>query len=41
MKLRNMLLALVALTVFAGTVTPANAAAYHHHRRHHHHYHHR
>jgi hypothetical protein len=37
MKLfRNLLLALIAFTVVAGSVVPANAAV-RHHRRHHHH----
>jgi hypothetical protein len=33
---RNLLLALVAFTVMAGSVAPANAAVRHHHRHHHH-----
>jgi hypothetical protein len=33
---RNLLLALIAFTVVAGSVVPANAAV-RHHRRHHHH----
>jgi hypothetical protein len=34
---RNVLLALVAFTVLAGSVVPANAAVRHHHRHHRHH----
>jgi hypothetical protein len=36
--LRNLLLALFAFTVLAGSVVPANAAIFHHHRAHHHHH---
>ncbi|MGA2897716.1 MAG: hypothetical protein ABSE27_08995 [Acidobacteriaceae bacterium] len=36
--LRNLLLALFAFTVLAGSVVPASAAAVHHHRAHHHHH---
>lgn len=32
---RNVLLALVAVTVAAGMAIPANAAAAHHHKHHH------
>ena len=41
MKLRRMLLATVALVIFAGAVIPAQAAGHPHHRRHPHHRHHR
>jgi hypothetical protein len=34
---RNLVLAVFAFAVLAGTVVPANAAARHHHRAHHHH----
>ena len=34
---RNLLLALIAFTVLAGSVVPANAAAVRHHKKHHHH----
>jgi len=36
MKIRNLMLAIVALAVFAGAVTSAEAR--HHHRHHHHHH---
>jgi hypothetical protein len=36
MKIRNLMLAVVALAVFAGVVTSAEAR--HHHRHHHHHH---
>ncbi len=36
MKIRNLMLAVVALAVFAGAVTSAEAR--HHHRHHHHHH---
>jgi hypothetical protein len=32
---RNLLLALIAFTVVAGSVVPANAATRHHHKIHH------
>jgi hypothetical protein len=32
---RNLLLAVVAVTILAGTALPANAAVRHHHRHHH------
>jgi hypothetical protein len=35
--LRNLLLALFAFTVLAGSVVPASAAGVHHHRAHRHH----
>jgi hypothetical protein len=35
MKIRNLMLSIVALAVFAGVVLPAEAR--HHHRHHHHH----
>ena len=35
--LRNLLLALIAFTVVAGSAMPAHAAAVRHHHRHHHH----
>jgi hypothetical protein len=35
MKVRRLILALVALIVFAGSVAPAHAST-HHHRKHHH-----
>ena len=38
MKIRNVLLAAIALVIFVGTVVPAEAAT-HHHRRHHRHHH--
>jgi hypothetical protein len=34
---RNLLLAVIAFTVVAGSVVPANAAMRHHHRARHHH----
>ena len=37
MKVRRLVLALVALVVFAGSVVPAHAATRHHHKKHHHH----
>jgi hypothetical protein len=37
MKIRNILLAVVALVILAGAVVPANAQG--HHRRHHRHHH--
>jgi len=36
---RNVLLALVAITVLVGSAVPANAAMRHHHKGHHHHRH--
>jgi hypothetical protein len=36
MKVRRLVLALVALVVFAGSVVPAHAATRHHHKKHHH-----
>jgi hypothetical protein len=39
MKIRNIMLAAIALVVFVGAVVPANARP--HHRRHHHPYRHR
>jgi hypothetical protein len=38
MKIRNILLGVIAFVVLAGSVVPANAAGrHHHHHRHHHH----
>ena len=39
MKIRNVMLAVIAFVVLAGSVVPANAMARHH--RHHHHHNHR
>jgi hypothetical protein len=36
MKIRNLMLAVVALAVFAGVVLPAEARHHRHHHRHHH-----
>jgi hypothetical protein len=36
MKIRAFLLALLAFTVLAGSVVPANAATHKHHKKHHH-----
>ena len=38
MKLRNLLLAIVAVAVFTVSTVPAEAFAHHHHRHHHHHH---
>jgi hypothetical protein len=38
MKMRNVLLGVIALIVFAGMAVPANAAVHHRHHRHHHHH---
>jgi hypothetical protein len=37
MKMRNVLLGVIALIVLAGMAVPANAAVHHRHHRHHHH----
>jgi hypothetical protein len=37
MKLRTLLLSVIAFLVLAGSVVPAHAAAFHHHKKHHHH----
>ena len=39
MKLRNIVLGMVALLVFVGSVAPANAQSHHRHHRHHHRHH--
>ncbi len=36
MKFRTLLLAVLAFTVLAGSVVPANAATHKHHKKHHH-----
>jgi hypothetical protein len=36
MKIRTLLLAVLAFTVLAGAVVPANAAIHKHHKKHHH-----
>jgi hypothetical protein len=39
MKLRNLMLGVIAMIVLAGSVIPASAQPYHrHHRRHHRHH---
>ena len=38
MKLKNLMLAVLGLVIFAGSAMPAHAE-YHHHRHHHHHHH--
>lgn len=37
MKMRNVVLGVIALIVLAGMTVPANAAVHHRHHRHHHH----
>lgn len=37
MKLRNLILAFAAVTIFAVSTVPAEAFAHHHHRHHRHH----
>jgi hypothetical protein len=39
MKIRNLLLAVIAFVVLAGSVVPANAAGHRHHHKGHHHHH--
>jgi len=38
MKIRNLLLAVLAFVVLAGSVVPANAASHRRHHGHHHHH---